>query len=575
MSENTKRILLMGNPNVGKSVIFSRLTGVHVAISNYPGTTVEFAKGYMLLDGEKTEVIDVPGTYSLSPSSKAEEVATKMVRDGDIIINVVDSTNLERNLYLTLSLIGLGHPMVVALNMWDETAHNGVSIDPNELSSCLGQPVIPTTAVTGEGIKELAVAISSAAAIKAVGDQTDEEKWSSIGEILSKCQTLTHHHHTFLQRLEDIAIKPVSGLLIALIILAAGFWITRFVGEGLINYALDPFFNSMLSPLLMKLSHILRPGSLVHEIVIGKLIGGTIDFKQSFGLLTTGIYIPFAAVLPYIISFYLVLGLLEDVGYLPRVAILLDNLMHRLGLHGYAIIPNLLGLGCNVPGLLATRVLESTRERFIASTLISIAVPCAALQAMIIGVLGERGMRYIAIVYGILFITWIAIGALMNRFVKGFSPTLFIEVPPLRWPSPHMFFKKFRMRISGFLKEAIPILLLGILIVTILYSFGIFNYLAGLAAPLVKGVWGLPPDAASAIIIGFLRKDVAIGMLTPLSLTTHQLVVACTVLAMFFPCIASFTVLLKELGTKLMLLSSGIMISVAVLVGWIVNLIMP
>lgn len=573
MSGPVQRILLMGNPNVGKSVVFSLLTGVHVTISNYPGTTVEFSRGYMLFRGKKIEVIDVPGTYSLSPTSKAEEVATKMIRDGDLIINIVDATNLERNLHLTLQLAERGLPMVIALNMWDETAHRGIDVDHLKLTEQLGIPAVPTVAVTGEGIKPLISELERAEAPK-VEKRTEDERWKIIGEIVNNCQKLYHHHHTFLQRLEDVAVRPVSGLALAVLILLASFYITRLIGEGLIGYLFDPIFESAFSPLITKLSHLLKPGSIIHEIVIGKLIDGQIDFMQSFGLLTTGLYVPIAAVLPYVIAFYLVLGFLEDIGYLPRVAVLLDNLMHRMGLHGYAIIPNLLGLGCNVPGILATRVLESKRERFIASTLISIAVPCAALQAMIIGLLGARGMQYVILVYGILLATWITLGVALNHLVKGFSPALFIEVPPLRWPLPRMFFKKFRMRLVAFLKEAFPIVMAGILLISILYAFGIFGRLAKFAAPVVKGIWGLPSEAVSAIIIGFLRKDVAVGMFAPLNLTTAQLVTGCTVLAMFFPCIASFVVLLRELGLKLLSAAVAVMILAAIIVGGIVNLIL-
>jgi len=562
----------MGNPNVGKSVVFSRLTGVHVTISNYPGTTVEYLKGHMLLGGKKIEVVDVPGTYSLSPTCKAEAVATEMISDGDLIINVIDATNLERNLFLTLQLLELGHPMVIALNMWDETAHKGITIDPKKLSEQLKVPVTPTTAVIGEGILQLVETMEHARP-QTVQKRSDDDKWRVIGDIAAHTQELEHHHHTFLQRIEDIAIRPISGIIFAILVAIIAFSITRFIGEGLIGYVFDPLFENLYAPLLSKLSVILEPGSFIHSILIGKLVNGGIDFMQSFGVLTTGVYVPLAAVLPYVSAFYLVLGIMEDVGYLPRVAVLLDNVMHRMGLHGYAIIPNLLGLGCNVPGILATRVLESKRERFIAATIISIAVPCAALQAMIIGLLAERGFEYVLFVYGTLFLVWIILGLILNKLVKGFSPALFLEVPPLRWPSPKMFLKKFRMRIISFLKEAFPIVIGGVLLVSVLYAVGLFQWISMIAAPVVNGVWGLPPDAVSAIAIGFLRKDVAVGMLGPLGLTNAQLVTGCTVLAMFFPCIASFAILMKELGTKYFLASIAVMLIAAITVGGLVNLV--
>lgn len=338
----------MGNPNVGKSVFFSRVTGVRVIASNYPGTTVNFSKGHMKLAGGQVEVIDVPGTYSLEPTSKAEEVALEMLEDGDLVINVVDATNLERNLYLTLELLERRVPVIVALNIWDDTKHRGIHIDVQRLEQLLGVPVVPTSAVTGQGIKELVERIPEATSPSTAG-RTRDERWTAIGNIIGEVQTLEHRHHTWLERLEDASAVPVTGLPIAGVVLGLSFLVVRFVGEGLIGYVFDPLFERLWQPVMMKLSLLLGSGGFWHDILVGRLVDGEIDFFQSMGMLTTGLYIPFGAVLPYVFAFYLVLGVLEDVGYLPRLAVLLDNLMHRIGLHGYAIIPSLLGLGCNVP----------------------------------------------------------------------------------------------------------------------------------------------------------------------------------------------------------------------------------
>lgn len=566
------KILLMGNPNVGKSVIFSRLTGVHVIASNYPGTTVEFTKGWTEYKGRKVEVIDVPGAYTLEPTSKAEEVAVEMLKEGDLVIDIVDATNLERNLNLALQLIEKGAPTVIALNIWDETKHRGIDIDVEKLEKLLGVPVVPTIGITGEGIKKLFSRLEEAKRRKPI-KRTEHQRWNKIGKIIERVQTLTHRHHTLREILEEASVRPLSGLPIAILILFFSFKIIRFIGEGLIGYLLEPLFTRLYLPLITRLSLFLGSGGFLHNILIGKLIEGGIDFVQSFGLLTTGLYVPLAMVLPYIIAFYLVLGILEDTGYLPRLAILLDNLMHRLGLHGYAIIPNLLGLGCNVPGILSTRILESKRERFIASTLISIGVPCAALQAMIFGLVGKHGGQYVLIVYGTLFLVWLLLGFILNRFLKGYSPPLLIEVPPYRLPPWRTMVKKLWMRILSFVIEALPLVLLGVLVVNILYFLRVFDFLANLTAPLIHGILGLPREAVVALVVGFLRKDVALGMLGPLNLTAQQLVVGSVVLAMSFPCIATFIVLLKELGLKDMLKATGIMIFSAFLVGGILNLV--
>ncbi|MBM4452852.1 MAG: ferrous iron transporter B, partial [Chloroflexi bacterium] len=359
------KILLMGNPNVGKSALFSRLTGTSIIASNYPGTTVEFTEGQLRLGKEQAQIIDVPGTYSLDPTSKAEEVAVEMLKQGDLVINVVDATNLERNLNLTLQLLEKGLPVIVALNMWDDARHRGINIDVARLERLLGVPVAPTVGVTGEGIKEMVELIPQAAAPQ-IAWVNDSERWARVGDIVSQVQSLSHRHHTWRERLEDVSSHPAGGAILAILVLFASFWVIRLIGEGVISYITDPFFERLWAPLLMKLSAVLGPGSIWHSILIGKLIDGQIDYLQSFGLLSTGLYIEFGVVIPYILSFYLVLGILEDVGYLPRLAVLADTMLHRLGLHGYAIIPTILGLGCNVPAVMATRILESRKQRFIA-----------------------------------------------------------------------------------------------------------------------------------------------------------------------------------------------------------------
>lgn len=569
-----RSILLVGNPNVGKSALFSRLTGTYITTSNYPGTTVEFTRGFLRLGGEQVEVIDVPGTYTLEPTSRAEEVAVQMLGQGDVVINVVDATNLERNLGLTLELLERRKPLVVALNMWDDARHRGVSIDVKRLEELLSVPVVPTVAVTGEGVKELVARLGEARAPE-VAFSSSDERWAKVGEIVGQVQSLSHRHHTLGEAVGDISSHPVWGFVLAAVALAAAFGVIRLVGEGIIRYLTDPFFERIWAPVLTMMSHLLGSGGVWHDIIVGRLIGGEVDFMQSMGLMSTGLYIEFGVVIPYILAFYFVLGLLEDVGYLPRLAVLMDTLLHRLGLHGYAIIPTILGLGCNVPAVMATRILESRRERFIAATLISIGVPCASLQAMVMGLVGREGLQYVALVYTSLFLSWIAIGLILNRAVRGFSPELLVEIPPYRFPPWRAIGQKLRFRVFIFIKEALPIVLGAVLAVNLFYIFGVFDFIARFAAPVVSGVLGLPRESVVALAVGFLRKDVAVGMLAPLGLTAKQLVVASTVLAMFFPCVATFVVLLRELGLRDMLKATGVMLIAALVVGGLQNLLLP
>jgi ferrous iron transport protein B len=570
-----KKIFLVGNPNVGKSVIFSRLTGVQVISSNYAGTTVEIMRGFLKIEGHEIEVIDLPGTYSLEPGSRAEEAVVSLLnetnKDEIAVIDIIDSTNLERNLYLTLQLLEAGLPVVVCLNMCDEAKHHGVTIDIENLEKALGAPVIPTCAITGLGIKTLIDKIGNVKSIPR-GKSDYKNRWQEIGLIIEQVQHLTHRHHSLRELLEDASVRPFSGALIAVCVMFASFKIVRFIGEGLINKVADPFFYNFYQPLLAKLSSYLGEGSFLHHLLIGDLIGGNIDFKQSLGLLTTAPYIEFAMVLPYIIAFYLVLGLLEDIGILPRLAMLLDSLLHHVGLHGFAIIPVLLGLGCNVPGILATRNLESRRERFIAATLISIGVPCVALQAMIFGLLGGYSGFYVSGVYAVIFIIWLALGVVLNHTVKGYSPELLVEIPPYRLPSLFTLWKKLYLRIKGFIIEAAPLVLLGVLIINVLLYFKLFDLFTGLFSPIITGLFGLPKGAAVALIMGLFRKDVAVGMLMPLALSIKQMFIAAVLLAVSFPCAATFVVLLRELGFKDLVKSTLIMCGVALLTGSLLNL---
>jgi ferrous iron transport protein B len=324
----------------------------------------------------------------------------------------------------------------------------------------------------------------------------------------------------------------------------------------------------------MIISDLLGNSGFLHGLLVGKLVNGQIDFVESLGLLTTGLFVPIGMVLPYVVSFYFALGFLEDSGYLPRLGVLVDNLMHKLGIHGLAIIPMLLGVGCNVPGAMATRILETRREKFIAATLMAIAVPCMAQTAMIFGLVGSYGAIALAAVFGTLFLVWVILGLILNRTIKGESPEIFVEIPPYRMPYLNALVKKVWMRIRWFLKEAVPYVLIGVLIVNILYSLGIIEFIGRLTEPLITGIMGLPSDAVGALIVGFLRKDVAVGMLVPLELTMKEMIIASVVLTMYFPCIATFTVLIKELTTTDMIKASLIMLTTTVTVGGLLNLIL-
>jgi ferrous iron transport protein B len=575
MSEKTaKKLLLVGNPNVGKSALFTRITGVHAVSSNYPGTTVGFLEGWLRRGDDVWRVIDVPGAYTLTPTNEAEEVAERMVAEGcDAVVVVLDATALERNLFLAFQVMERGLPVVIALNMVDEARHKGIDINPVLLEELLGVPVVSTVAVSGEGVSRLLDRLREASPGRAV-PSTKEERWAAIGRVTEKVQKVRHRHHTFLDKLEDASVNSFWGLVIGIAVIASSFTAIRFAGEGLIDGLLDPLFERYWLPVIRYLSGLFGGGGFLHDIIIGRLVDGHVDFEQSFGMLTTGLYVPVVMVLPYVLSFYAVLSFLEDFGSLPRLAVIFDAILHRMGLHGFAIIPSLLGFGCNVPGILATRVLDSQRERFIAATLISVAIPCAGLQAMIIGALGGMGMKWVAIVYGTLLFSWLLLGRILHSLLPGFSPELIVEIPPYRIPSLKAMALKLWMRISGFFLEAVPLVLGGILLISLMDASGITGVLSGLLAPVFSGLLGLPAEAAAPILLGILRKDVAVGMLATLGLSPSQLVVATITLSMTFPCIATFIVLWRELGGKRLAASMGIMIASALIAGVSVRMLL-
>jgi len=562
----------MGNPNVGKSVVFSRLTGAKVITSNYPGTTVDFSRGKMLLAGEVVHIIDAPGVYSLFPSSRADEVAATLFEQADLVINVLDAGHLERNLLLTLEILATKKPVVLALNMWDEAQHLGIDIDVEKLEKLLNVAIVPTVALAGEGINELVVLLEKAHDSKTIKPVGEEERWVEIGNIVKQVQSIRHRHHTIWEEIADASIKPFTGIPIALAVLFVAFWMVRLIGENLIGYVLEPLFE-LYRPLVMYLSNLLESG-FFHDVLIGKLIDGEIDFVQSLGVLTTGIFVPFGMVLPYILSFYFTLAILEDSGYLPRLATLSDNVFHKLGMHGYSIISVFLGLGCNVPGALSTRILETRKERFISATLMAIAVPCMAQTAMVFAILGPYGFGYLGIVFGTLLLVYLLGGFLMNRFVHGESPEFFLEIPPYRKPSFIAISKKTWMRIRGFLNEAVPWLFLGVVLINILYALGFIAWLGNVFSPVMEGWLDLPREASIVLLVGFFRKDLAVGMLLPLGMTPMQLVIAATLLTIYFPCIGTFAVLVKELGIRDMFKSMSIMIGTALLVGGLMRLLL-
>lgn len=562
--------LLAGNPNVGKSLIFSRLTGVGVISSNFPGTTVGLNYGTTQFNGESYDIIDIPGLYRLEEEWQMEGKKHHLFKEleYDFIVCVADASHLERNLYFLLELLSLNKPTVLMLNKFDEAKRKGIFIDVKKLSKLLGLPVIPTVATTGEGLKELANTVgeleSNTPQISI--PKTDEEKWQTIGKIIGQVQEVKHKHPSFWEHLQAWATTPLTGLPIALLVLIISFFIVRFVGESIINFV-DPLYENYYFPFMEKLLGAWRDNWL------GMLLVGD-GGEAYFGVLTDGLKIALVDVMSYVLAFYALFGFLGDIGYLPRLAILLDGILHKIGLHGYGAIPIMLGFGCKVPAVMGARVLETRRERVIALALVLVLAPCISQTAMIISILSPHGLKYMLLVFGVLVINGILAGSILNRLLKGEAPELFMEIPSWQIPSFRALGRKLWLRMKEYLCDALPLILCGVLFVDLMQMSGVTDLITKISRYPVEYILGLPADTTSLLILGFLRKDVAIALLEPFNLSAQMLVVACVFMTMYLPCIATFFVMLRENGWKDTLRVVGLTLGLALLTGFILRLIL-
>ncbi len=542
--------LMAGNPNVGKSLLFSRLTGIGILSSNFPGTTVGLNYGTTVFNGENYNIIDIPGLYRLEEKWLIEGKKRDLFKElkYDFIVCVADASHLERNLYFTLELMSLGKPVILLLNKFDEALRKGISIDVRGLSKQLGIPVIAAVATTGEGLRRLEVTVDKL--VKNDGKQertlaipaAPEEKWRLIGEIVGRVQKIKHKHASFTEKLQGWATNPVSGLFIALGVLLVSLYLVVTLGELIIGL-LEPLYENYYFPFLQQIFAFLE-GTPWYWFLLGD--GG----EQYFGVLSDGLKIALVDVMPYVLVFYSLLGFLGELGYLPRLAVLLDRLLHRIGLHGYGAIPIMLGFGCKVPAVMGVRVLETRRERIIALALILVLAPCISQTAMILSMLSPYGIKYLLIVFGVLFINGIVAGTILNKLLKGETPEMFMEIPSWSIPQLRPLARKIWLRMKEYFSDALPLILAGVLFVDLMQFSGLTDWLAKIFRYPVEYLLNLPVEATPVLFLGFLRKDVSIALLEPFSLPPDQLAVACVFMAMYLPCVATFFVMLRENGLK-------------------------
>jgi len=571
---NQKVVFLLGNPNVGKSTVFSRLTGVKTDTSNYPGTTVSLLNGEAIFGKNTYNIYDMPGVYSLEEDCKTSSEACRLLTNTpyDIAVYVADSQHLERNLFFAMDTINLGKPLILLLNKFDVAQKKGIDIDVKKLSEMLGVPVIACNGLTGMGLSELSSTVDNICSgiekyVVPPIPQSSEDKWKLIGRISAQAQKITHRHPSFLEKFEEAATSSVSGIIIALLVMVLSFMFILNLGEWIIDL-LSPLYANYYLPFIQHLFAFAQ-GTFIWTI----LIGGS-GAAGGFGILTEGIKISFIDVMPYVVIFYSVLEFLGDLGYLPRLSILLDSTLHKVGLHGYSAIPIMLGFGCKVPAIMAVRSLETRRQRVIAFALILMMVPCISQTAMMFTVLAPFGVHYLVLVFAIMIAIAMITGILLNRFLPGDTSDIFMEVPSWQVPKLGVLIKKVWYRAREYIVEAVPLIMLGVLIISLADMVGIISFIGRMFSFPVHAMMGLPAETASVMALGFLRKDVSIALLMPFNLSPKQLVTACVFMAMYMPCMASFFVLLKEGGWKDTLKIIALTLSVALLTGTLLNVIL-
>lgn len=638
------KVLLVGNPNVGKSALFNAITGKYVAVSNYPGTTVEYTKGEINYKGYEIEIIDTPGMYSMLPISEEEKVARNLVfkGDADCIVNVIDAKNLERMLPLTFQLIETGIPVILVLNMIDEAKRLGINIDIEKLSNLLGIPVIPTVSIKKIGVKDLLEEIikpgKSNKKHVVVYDNEIEEKIEAlskliegtyplskrlisimlihkdeellclvseqekkdfvnfadeyrrelekifrvsvdyllalkrqltaqevVSEVLSKISKVKENK--VLNIISAITIHPLWGYPILFFVLYFGLY--KFVGQlgagTLVDFIETDIFEEFVLPNLIDFIERSISSDIIKELII-----------RDYGIITLGIKYAVAIILPIVTTFFLFFSMLEDSGYLPRLAFLLDRIFKRIGLTGKAVIPLVLGFGCDTMATMVTRTLNSKKERIIATILLSIAVPCSAQLGVVLAVLSSSSVLLSIWIFILLFVFFV-VGYFSSYFIKGEKTIFFVEIPPVRIPKISNILVKTYTRLIWYFKEVIPLFIYASIFIWVGRITGIFDYLIKSIAIPLKFI-GLPQEAAKIFLFGFFRRDYGAAGLYDLHkegvFNNNQLLILAVMLTLFLPCIAQLIMTIKERGFKMGISIAIFVMTFSMLIGYLIHLIL-
>jgi ferrous iron transport protein B len=569
-------IVLVGAPNVGKSLLFHRLTGTYVTVSNYPGTTVEIVRGKLDLSplphrGEG--LFDTPGLRSLLPITEEEQITKEILQRDDVavIVHVADAKDLERSLALTLQLQELGPPVVLVLNMIDEAHKLGLEIDRRALEEKLNIPVVLTSALENHGIAELkdvlARALQSAHKPRRTRDfsldeiiETHRRARAIASGVLRHTRTPARSLH---ERLSQLTLHPfIGGIILALVLWGLYEFVGVFGAQIAVGFLESAVFKEYINPWVTQLVHAVIPWALVQDLLIGE-----------YGVITLGLRYAIAIILPIVTTFFLAFALIEDSGYLPRLAMLIDRLFKVIGLSGRAVIPIVLGFGCDTMATLVTRTLETRREKIIATFLLALAIPCSAQLGVILGLLAGHSLA-VGIWAGVIALNFLGIGYLTAKLLPGERSLFYIEIPPLRWPSLSNVLVKTATRVQWYLKEILPFFLVASVVIWLGQITNVFGVLVSALAVIVRAI-GLPQETAVAFLFGFFRRDYGAAGLYDLhnagALNGVSLVVAAVTLTLFVPCVAQFMVTAKERGWKMAIAMALFIFPYAFFIGWLVH----
>ena len=627
-------------PGVGKSTIFRLLVKKGSTTSNYPGTKIPVARGGFNVDGQEAELIDIPGTYGLTHQYENEIVARMILIDEkpDVIIQVADTKNLKRMLAFTGQLAEFRIPLVLALNMVDEADQMGVKVKRHVLEGMLGTVVVETVATDSVGIEALHTAVSRAKVplfpvrltpvlteiisslekmmseeIKSrhaltslyLADSDETSEWAiekgcmkgdkavaiyradarllfhkPLDRVLSEARENTagkiFQESTYMipirstplmEKIGDYARGPVSGIVILFMVMIALYYIVgQFAAGFVVDFMMKNVFGEMIGTPLNAVVGLI-PYPFIREMIMGK-----------YGLYTMGLVPSLGLVLPILIAFYFTFGFIEDSGYISRLSILLDRMFKKLGMNGKALLPIMLGFSCVSMATIATRVLETRKERLIAIFLLSLGIPCSAKLSIILVILAKVSFGAFLTVFGVIFSLMIVSGVILSKMLPAETSQFIMDVPPIRIPSLRNVLKQTYHRSTSFVKEALPLFFAGAISLFILDKIGFLALVERAMSPVIQGFLGLPERFAESLIMGFIRGEAGVAILQQLvdagTMNSRQLVVAMIVTILFIPCVTNFLLVIKEHGSKAAFAIIASVTACAILTGGAMNQIL-